>query len=645
MKININQVNSNLLKKYFDFLQKYMPPWAVFVIDLILSATSVIIAYLLRFNFNFHTVFSQYHAFSVLGLILVIRAISFFVFKTYTGVIRYTSTYDTLRIFYTILSGSVAIFILNLGYSIFEGHYFMPMSVIVIDAALTILFIVGLRLLVRALYFESMNINKLFKNVLIYGGDDYGLSTKKLLERDPAKGFKVIGFIDDHSNGLKIDGKKIWKIKDLPELIKTYNISYIVLSKKQRITESEEKIIDIALKNNVKVLRVPAFSEEGNKDKFKQLKAIRIEDLLEREPIKINTDKISETVEGKKILITGAAGSIGSEIIRQVIKFKPKFIIAIDQAETPLYEVDLEIREKLGFEDIEIIICDVTDYDRLEKIFSYYRPEIVFHAAAYKHVPMMEKHPYEAVKTNVGGTKNLADLADKFKVEKFVYISTDKAVNPTNVMGASKRIGEIYIQSLNKISQTKFITTRFGNVLGSNGSVIPRFRKQIEQGGPVTVTHPDIERYFMTIPEACQLVLEAGAYGEGGEIFVFDMGKPVKIVDLAKKMIMLAGLTPGVDIQISYIGLRPGEKLYEELLDAKENLKETHHEKILKAKSREYEFTYIKYSINQLLETLKTHNDYEIVRAMKLIVPEYKSKNSRFEKLDYELQQSPAAVN
>jgi FlaA1/EpsC-like NDP-sugar epimerase len=492
-----------------------------------------------------------------------------------------------------------------------------------------------MRVAIKALYFESINSRQITKNVIIYGGDEYGMATKRSLERDPANFFKIIAFIDNLSKGKTIDGVDVYGLNSLEQIIDEYKVNYLILAKKQKFPKVEKTIIDICLDKNIKILRVPQIDDWINGElSFKQIKKIKIEDLLEREPIELDKKQIQKTVLNKTVLVTGAAGSIGSELVRQLTRFSPKLIILLDQAESPMYDLELEILEELKFTNIETIIGDISDEIRIEKIFKELKPDIVYHAAAYKHVPMMENNPYEAIKTNVRGTRLLANLSVKYNVQKFIMISTDKAVNPTNIMGASKRIAEMYTQALNKKSKTKFITTRFGNVLGSNGSVIPRFKKQIEEGGPVTVTHPEITRYFMTIPEACQLVLEASAFGNGGEIFIFDMGKSVKIVDLAKKMIKLSGLKLGVDIEIKYTGLRPGEKLYEELLNDKENTLPTHHPQIMIAKVNEYKFDDVNNKISELINSLANHDNMEIVKKMKNIVPEFKSQNSIYQILD-----------
>ncbi|RLD73281.1 MAG: polysaccharide biosynthesis protein, partial [Bacteroidetes bacterium] len=386
-----------------------------------------------------------------------------------------------------------------------------------------------------------------------------------------------------------------------------------------------------------RVLTLPEVNRWINGElSIKQIRKFKIEDLLERSPIKLDEEKIKKDTLNQIVLVTGAAGSIGSEIVKQLLRFKPKLIIIFDQAESPLYELELELNEKYHFNNFEIVIGNVTNEYRIKKVFDIFKPSVVYHAAAYKHVPMMEHNPAEAIRANVLGTKIVADLALKYSINKFVMVSTDKAVNPTNVMGESKRIAEIYTQSLNGKKQTKFITTRFGNVLGSNGSVINRFRKQIEKGGPVTVTHPQITRFFMTIPEACQLVLEAGAMGKGGEVFVFDMGTSVKIADMAKKMIKLSGFELGKDIQINFTGLRPGEKLYEELLNDKENTQPTHHSQIMIGKVREYNFKQVNQKISDLISLITENDNFKIVRVMKEIVPEFKSQNSEYEIIDME---------
>jgi FlaA1/EpsC-like NDP-sugar epimerase len=468
---------------------------------------------------------------------------------------------------------------------------------------------------------------------------------RSVIERDDSYNYHILGFIDDNPNlvGKRMEGIPVYSvIKAMKQVIREQNINDIIIAVNDFEISKEKKVefINLCLEKHIKVKEIQEISAWLNFPRRKaSVQNINIDDLLGREPISMDIRKISHGLAGKTVLVTGAAGSIGSEIVRQIVEFKPKKLILIDQAESELFKIQNEIRLNYKINSIESIVANITDSQRMRKIFSIEYPDIVYHASAYKHVPLMEEHPYEAVKNNVGGTKILADLSVEFEVDKFVMISTDKAVNPTNVMGASKRICEIYVQSLSQLEdiKTQFITTRFGNVLGSNGSVVPIFKKQIEKGGPVTITHKDITRFFMTIPEASQLVLEAGFMGSGGEIFLFDMGKPVKIYDLAVKMISLAGYEPHKDIKIIVTGLRPGEKLYEELLASKENCKSTPHEKIMIARGRSQSYEEVNAKISEMLVKLSTESDEMIVARMKDLVPEFFSQNSKFEKLDFKI--------
>jgi FlaA1/EpsC-like NDP-sugar epimerase len=624
--------------KMLDFLfQRSMPRWIIFFIDMAICLFSLLLAYLVRFNFSIPKV--EIEAFPIVfGIVLGIRAISFFFSKTYQGIVKYTSSKDAQRIFGVISIGSILFILVNTIFYFFVNHTFpIPFSIIIIDYMATAFLMISLRVMFKALYLELTNPNKEKRSVIIFGAGESGIITKRTLDRDAGTKYKVLGFIDDDlkKQGKKLEGTTIYNISRLDNLLEENDVSNLIISIQDISPAKKKQIVDICLQHNTKVLNVPPVSNWINGElSFRQIKKIQIEELLGRETIQLDKENLQQQLADKIILVTGAAGSIGSEIVRQVARFNPKKIILLDQAESPLYEMEMELFDKYKKQSYEIVMGDIRNKERMENVFNTFHPQIVFHAAAYKHVPMMENNPSESIFTNISGTKNLADLSDQYKVEKFVMVSTDKAVNPTNVMGASKRIAEIYTQSLGKKSDTKFITTRFGNVLGSNGSVIPRFRQQIENGGPITITHPDITRFFMTIPEACQLVLEAGAMGKGGEIFIFDMGESIKIVDLAKKMIKLSGLTLDKDISITYTGLRPGEKLYEELLADHENTIPTHHNQIMIAKVKEYDFESIAASIGQLIELFSKQNNQSIVKKMKELVPEFKSNNSIYEQLD-----------
>ncbi|HNQ66768.1 MAG TPA: nucleoside-diphosphate sugar epimerase/dehydratase [Bacteroidales bacterium] len=628
MNININ------------ILRRITPRWVVFLIDVCISFLSLVLSFYLRFNFSIPVIEADFIPTSIIT-VLSIRALSFFVGKTYAGMVRHTGTKDIIRILSVLFLGSIVLLLLNFLSLSFIDRYLVPISVLIIEFFITTFVLSFSRLLLKNIFTEFNNPRKESDNVLIYGSGEPALITKKAFDQNSKTKYRVVGFIDHHSKvtGSKIDGVKVYHLKNLKKIIESKKISVVIISEKGVSVTRKKYVIETCLNNEVEVKTIPDMSAWINGEfNINQLKNVKIEDLLERAEIKMNKDGIRKDVLNKTILVTGAAGSIGSEIVRQLTLFMPERIILFDIAESPLYDIELELKEKLNFTNFEIVIGDIRNEKLIEWVFKEYKPEYVYHAAAYKHVPMMENNPSEAISVNVLGTKTIADAANKYKIKKFVMVSTDKAVNPTNVMGASKRIAEIYIQSLFNSNETKFITTRFGNVLGSNGSVIPRFKKQIESGGPVTVTHPDVTRYFMTIPEACQLVLEAGNMGHGGEIFIFDMGPSVKIINLARKMISLSGLKPGIDIQIKVTGLRPGEKLYEELLANKENTLPTYHPQIMIAQVRQYEPKLVKNEIFELIETSNNSDKFAIVKKMKEIVPEFLSKNSMFEILDVEQQ-------
>jgi len=619
------------------FKGRNTPRWIIFFIDLIIVAISITAAYLVRFNFDVPTIEIKSLAI-IFPIILLVRSISYLIAKIYAGIIRYTSSKDTERIFITLTIGSIVFAIINIiTYNFITNTFILPFSIIIIEYLVTLFLMVFSRVTVKIIYSEYLNQDKEKTNVVIFGAGEAGTISKASLEKDRSVKYKVIAFIDDNK---KVSGKKLQQIPIihsnlLEETLINNEVEHLIVSIQNIASSRLNEITETCLKHNVKVLTVPPVSKWINGElSFKQIKSVKIEDLLGRTEIKLDEKKTAQQLSDKTILITGAAGSIGSEIVRQVVKYNPKKVVLVDQAESPLYEIEFEINQKRTGKICEVIIGDIRSKERMQHVFNTFKPNIVYHAAAYKHVPLMESNPSEAILTNVLGTKIIADLAVEHQVERFVMVSTDKAVNPTNVMGASKRIAEIYTQSLNENTTTDFITTRFGNVLGSNGSVIPLFKKQIEQGGPITVTDPNITRYFMTIPEACQLVLEAGTIGNGGEIYVFDMGQSVKIVDLAKKMIKLSGLELGKDIQIVFSGLRPGEKLYEELLNNKENTLPTQNNQIMVAQVKKYNFEEVKTKIESLINLFNSQDNMAIVGIMKELVPEFKSKNSIYEKLD-----------
>jgi FlaA1/EpsC-like NDP-sugar epimerase len=519
--------------------------------------------------------------------------------------------------------------------------YYVPISILCIDYFICLFLLISSRFLAKSTYEFIISGVKRSGNVMIYGAGYSGLTTKNVLLNDKKKHYEILGFIDDNPSKINktIEGLRVYSLEAaLNKFMGSESPLEVILAINHLSTSERTKISDAFLERGVVVKTTPPLSKwVGGEFEINQIRKIKIEDLLSRDTISIDNKHISSEINNKTVLVTGAAGSIGSEIVKQLVPFYPAKIILVDQAESALYDLKFEIRNIIPENTIvQFVVADVTDRVRMRQIFDKARPHFVFHAAAYKHVPLMEDHPYEAIKVNVIGTKNIADLAAEMSVEKFVMVSTDKAVNPTNVMGATKRLAEMYTQSMNGVSgiETKYIATRFGNVLGSNGSVIPIFKKQIENGGPITVTHPEITRYFMTIPEACQLVLEAGTMGQGGEVFVFDMGESVKIVDLAKKMILLSGLQLGKDIQIEYSGLRPGEKLYEELLNDNENTLPTHHPKITIAKLVTPSYAAMEIALGEIERLLYEGTNRDLIATIKQLIPEYISNNSIYEALD-----------
>ena len=619
-------------------LNKYASKWVVFSIDILLVCISFIIAHVIRFDirfdFNISVILPQ------LVLVILVAAFSFLLVGSYKGVIRHTGTRDVFNVFVAITILSTLISLVTLGNNLLGvlENFTMPKSIIVIHYLVSVFVLIVSRYIFKAFYEIISTELKTVTNALIYGAGDSGIIAYNALNREREIHYQILGFIDDDKTKVnkKIDGIKIYELSKInKEFVEKHSITEVIISI-QRIKPTKLlAITDALIALNLKVKIVPALSKwiEGDL-KANQIKEVNIEDLLERSPIIINNPVVKREVNDKVVLVSGAAGSIGSEISRQLTSYSCKMIVLIDQSESPLYDLQQELIQN-GVTNFVAIVSDVRDRNKMEVIFKKYKPVKVFHAAAYKHVPLMEQSPHEAIKANVLGTKNLVDVSIENGIERFVMVSTDKAVNPTNVMGASKRIAELYISCASKQqTKTKFTTTRFGNVLGSNGSVIPLFKKQIANGGPLTLTHKNITRYFMTIPEACSLVLEAGTMGQGGEIYIFDMGKSVRIYDIAKKMIYLSGLKYPEDIYIKITGLRPGEKLYEELLADGENTTKTYHEKIMIAKTQELDADLVKAKIETLTTDFSELDKGNLVAFMKNLVPEYVSQNSEFEKLD-----------
>ena len=619
---------------------KVLPIWTILLIDVLIIVVSSLLAYALRYDFR--SIFLESSTIDkTIVWTVIVNLVFFRVFRTYSNVLRFSSFIDIMRIFVSLTVSYALLMISSVLLASYLDIRLAPVSVLFMAYIISFAIMSCSRIVVK-MFYELLNFDGSHSaNVFIYGAKEAGVNIAKALRVNLRNHYRLRGFIADEPeliNKVMMGVKVFPNDESLIDVLNDRDVHTIIISPAKMEELKKSDMADRLLAHNIKLMTAPPLSEwSGQTLNRTQLKEIQIEDLLQRDPIEIDIHKVASHLEGKRVMITGAAGSIGSEIMRQVASFNPYKLILVDQAETPLHDIRLELQDRWRDIDAETIIADISNATRMEDIFKEYQPQYIFHAAAYKHVPMMEDNVSESIQINVFGTRTLADLAVKYGAEKFVMISTDKAVNPTNVMGCSKRICEIYVQSLAKKLQekgghvTQFITTRFGNVLGSNGSVIPRFRDQIQRGGPVTVTHPEIIRYFMTIPEACHLVLEAGSMGNGGEIYIFDMGKPVKIVDLAKRMISLSGRT---DVKIEFTGLRHGEKLYEELLNVKELTKPTYHEKIMIATVREYDYDEVKQRIQKLIEVSYTYDQMQIVAAMKDIVPEFISKNSCFEALD-----------
>jgi len=619
---------------------RYIPRWIVIIIDISIILLSIFLAYILLDRLRVQVNFPN-HRLEKRIILIAVNLLFMFVFRTYAGIIRHSTFFDLFKI--VLSSGSTLVTLIFLNFFI-ELLFDKPLY---LYPTLFLYFFISISLM----FFFRM-VTKQFFNILIdikgsssktrvavVGVSDASVSLARAILHNPNYPYRLEGFVTKRSDSNKavLLGHKIY---NSDYFFKNKNIigkfDAVLIIKEIMSKQELEEWMTLALDHGLKVLKAPTLSKMRDSDLVGGIRQLQIEDLLNRRPIKIENEEVTRRHAGKSVLVTGGAGSIGSEIVRQVAQFSPSLIVVLDQAESPLYELELELLEKFPDQKFKFVLADISNSYRLEKIFELYHFSMVYHAAAYKHVPLIEENPHEAIFVNVLGTKNVALLSKKYKVNRFVMVSTDKAVNPTNVMGASKRTAELFVQSLQNTegNTTKFITTRFGNVLGSNGSVIPHFRKQIEKGGPVTITHPDIIRYFMTIPEACELVLQAGTMGDGGEIYVFDMGEPVKILDLARRMIKLSGYIPDEEIKIKFIGLRPGEKLYEELLSNNATTVPTHHEKIMISKDPYLGFEEIDLLCKQIIKSAVKRDKIQVVTLLKAIVPEFISNNSEFELLD-----------
>lgn len=655
----------NILVDYFYAFIKTrptVPRWMIFIIDLCVCVFALLYAYFLRFNMDFNRLDRSGLVVAVL-VVTALNIVFFRIFRTYEGIIRLSSSHEGARCVSAVFSTSLALLISIVFSTIFKLPYLVPASVLIIYFFTSSFLIFAYRIWIKELYRKSLKLKFTAENVVVFGDTKNGALLKRAIESIAERQYKVIAFVDDNEElwGKSIDTTKIYSWEQVKSVATKFDAKFLFFATGDLNVELKNVIVDYCLDHNIKVKVIPAVQKwMDGQLKTKEIKSLKIEDLLNRPSITLPSELIPEYLTGKRVLITGAAGSIGSEIVRQLSAVPVESLILCDNRETGLYDLQYQLQQIAPKKDHIITrISDIRNEEAMEDLFITYKPQVVFHAAAYKHVPLMEMHPCEAVLNNVSGTKIIANLSVVYGVERFVFISTDKAINPTNIMGASKRIAEMYVGELQnrqhhikreslgnftgdekdvfyRKGNTIFITTRFGNVLGSNGSVIPRFQDQIDRGGPVTVTHSEITRYFMTIPEACSLVLEAGRMGKGGEIFVFDMGEPVRIADLAGKMIKLAGLVPGKDIHIKFTGLRTGEKLYEELLNKSEEVIPTHHKKIMISRVNEDGIKNISNHVDYLIELAAQNKNIPVVRQMKIMVKEFKSQNSVYEHLDAE---------
>lgn len=620
---------------------KFLPRWVILFIDILIVLVSLLASHILILGLEVQ----HYRVFPLAYVFIFIMAVNvlyMYIFKTYLGVIRHSTFVDLFKIFLANLCGVLTIIIINYTYYLASSEKVVLIPFLGLYFAISCLFLFVFRLCVKG-FFNIIKENKRSstrKSIYILGDDDTSVAIAQVILSNPNLPFDIRGFISrqDKKMSIKLLDKQIITKSNFINNLKNgkKEVSGVLVIKENLQREELDFWVNVFLENNLKIYKAPNMQKLRGKEIINHINTIQIEDLLNRRQIKLDNMEVKKRHFQKTVLVTGGAGSIGREIVRQVALLEPLQIIILDQSETPLYDTELEMKETYPHINFKFVLADISNLSRLEPLFRKYSFSMVYHAAAYKHVPIVEENPHEAVLVNVMGTKNLALLSSKYNVNRFVMVSTDKAVNPTNVMGASKRVAELFVQSLQNLdgNTTKFITTRFGNVLGSNGSVIPHFRKQIEKGGPMTITHPDIVRYFMTIAEACELVLNAGTMGQGGEIYVFDMGEPVKILDLAKRMIKLSGFEPDIDIKIIFTGLRPGEKLYEELLSDNARTLPTSHEKIMISKDPSMHFSEIDELTELVIDHSKREEKQEIVRILKSIVKEFKSNNSIYESLD-----------
>ncbi|MGI9581148.1 polysaccharide biosynthesis protein [Chryseobacterium sp. RRHN12] len=620
---------------------RYLPRWIILVIDIIILIISLflstyIIAKITKQEFIYHEDKSLIFAF-----IILVNAIFMYVFKTYAGIIRHSTFIDLFKLLISCFCTMLTIGTINIAYFWTTGSKFILTPYLILYFVISFMGLFLFRLYVKEFFHivREYRRSALKKRILVLGIDEQSIAIARAILDNPSLPYQVVGFLTQRTDSKRASllGKPIYEKEKIEEHSKEdLMVDGVLIVKEMMARDEMNAWVNLFLEKDLNVFKAPSVQKLRDSDLGGSIKNLQIEDLLNRKPIKIQNEKVKSRHFDKTVLVTGGAGSIGSEIVRQVALFNPSLIVVLDQAETPLYEIELEMREKFPHITFKFVLGDVSNHHRMESLFQTYNFSMVYHAAAYKHVPLVEENPHEAIFVNILGSKIVAKLSSKYKVNRFVMVSTDKAVNPTNVMGASKRAAELFVQSLQNVegNVTKFITTRFGNVLGSNGSVIPHFKKQIEAGGPVTITHPEIVRYFMTIPEACELVLQAGTMGEGGEIFVFDMGEPVKIIDLAKRMIKLSGFEPNIDIKIIYTGLRPGEKLYEELLSDDAKTLPTHNDKIMISKDPSMGFEDIDRLTKEITKASLRRDKVEVVRILKTIVPEFRSNNSIYEALD-----------